>query len=351
MRCFDLDSSPSWREFCASVGVDGAPFRAAAKVGARDLSVCITRTAVGAMGAPAYLALFERRAPAKVRQEVNPRLRLIVKGLDEAASEIEASLGLIAKSIGRVEAAVEENRASTKHLLEKIGAIESVVGEIRGISSQTNLLALNAAIEAARAGEAGRGFAVVADEVRNLARRVHVATRRVEENTQAILGDVKQISSGADGTQVEVKSVIAVGVELNAHAVAVQKSAAEMLLEGSRDDHLGVVDWLLALNSKTVRERAPDDRLDQGLCRFGRWYARKGRMLLAGFQRLEALEDAHRLLHECAHELLHCMRVGAPSGEEDSLRRKVAACSGDFDLLLKLAIEHLSEMSGRAAMG
>jgi methyl-accepting chemotaxis protein len=124
----------------------------------------------------------------------------------------------------RVAGDINESAVLIQSLGERSKQISSVVGVIREIAEQTNLLALNAAIEAARAGEQGRGFAVVADEVRKLAERTAMSTQEISSTVQAIL----------DETGVAVKRMQAVSSSM-AVSVGLAREAGDSL--ATIDEH------------------------------------------------------------------------------------------------------------------
>ncbi|WP_439331825.1 methyl-accepting chemotaxis protein [Pseudomonas syringae] len=107
---------------------------------------------------------------------------------DKVVGEAIAQIERLANEVGRSADAMTQLEQES----DKIGKVMDV---IKAVAEQTNLLALNAAIEAARAGEAGRGFAVVADEVRGLAQRTQQSTVEIETLVAALQSGTRQVSS------------------------------------------------------------------------------------------------------------------------------------------------------------
>lgn len=135
---------------------------------------------------------------------------------NEGAAVVTASMAMVSKLAHEVSCASE----SIESLADDVNNISSILDVIRSIADQTNLLALNAAIEAARAGEQGRGFAVVADEVRNLAARTQDSTREIqamiERLQQGTRGAIAVMNSSSEQAQASVAQIHRAGDALEA---------------------------------------------------------------------------------------------------------------------------------------
>jgi PAS domain S-box-containing protein len=158
-----------------------------------------------------------------------------VKKAEEAAKTGQQSADTVSSKMTLIKSTTQEGADKISALGEKSKEIGNIVDTINQISEQTNLLALNAAIEAARAGEAGRGFAVVADEVRKLAEESGQATQQIRELISGIQGEIdgavksmsensKQVDEGSKGVDEAVNAFRA----LPPIVEAVNKAATEV---------------------------------------------------------------------------------------------------------------------------
>lgn len=203
----------------------------------------------------------------------------------------------------------ESVASSINNLKSVTEGINGFITLIKGISEQTNLLALNAAIEAARAGEQGRGFAVVADEVRALAQRSANATgeiatliTQINEGMDSVVKGIGQVGENSsevrkNSEQIQSTTQDIVDISRKMYRV-ITHTANDGFIQTVKMDHivwkLEVYRVLLGLSKKSK-----GDFSDHTMCRLGQWYYRgEGADKYQGMSNFRALERPHTAVHQ-----------------------------------------------------
>ena len=150
---------------------------------------------INALGCAIVTLLNETYQTSTELQEQADILQTQMASLQESASEQASQLNLTTSSVMHITESIDDTSSRAQEVVSQSNDIKSVVSIISDIADQTNLLALNAAIEAARAGEHGRGFAVVADEVRKLAEGTQKSLAEINANINVLSQSIVDIES------------------------------------------------------------------------------------------------------------------------------------------------------------
>lgn len=243
--------------------------------------------------------LRNERQSLKLLETIFNQTRTAVEQLDRRAQTISQQ--------------AEQTSNGARTLEVTAQSIGRLIGSIQEVSDQTNLLALNAAIEAARAGEHGRGFAVVADEVRQLAGKASSASSEIETLIAEIIQQIESIRHLVDISQSSAEDVSASSTQINTIVdqviqrsdhmqTVIHQTTTNAFLNTVKLDHAV---WKAGIYQRISEGRFDESAGDHTVCRLGKWYfegyGAKHYQQLTSFR---DLNSPHKAVHQYGNQAL-----------------------------------------------